>query len=292
MSKQWIAGLLLATATGLAQAEPPTPLLWKVSDADNSIYLLGSFHLLKAEDYPLADSTYAALDDAEQVVFEISPQEMNDPTLGPRMQQAGMRADGKTLQATLPAETWQALEAWATRRGANAAMFQGMEPWMASLVIGLTEMQRLGLDPTLGLDQHFAQKATEAGKPVLGLETSALQIELFDGMDDKEQLQSLQETLGELEGIEEEIGKMHAVWRAGDGDALFAKTGAEMKADYPALYARLNQDRNQAWLPRLRAMLDDSKSDDTLVVVGAMHLLGEDGVVALLKAKGYQVERL
>ena len=289
---RWIATLLLATSTGLASAEPPKPLLWKVSDGDNSVYLLGSFHLLKADDYPLADSTYAALEDAEHVVFELSPQEMNDPTLGTRLQQAGMRTDGKTLQSTLPAETWQQLEAWAARRGANPAMFQGMEPWMASLVISITEMQLLGLDPKLGLDKHFADKAVAADKRVTGLETGAMQIEMFDGMDAAQQLQSLQESLGELANIEAEINAMHAIWRAGDAEGLFRETGAEMKADYPALYERLNKDRNLAWLPRVRALLDASKSDDTLVVVGAMHLLGDDGLVALLKANGYTVERL
>lgn len=292
MSKRWIATLLLVAATGCANAEPPKPLLWKVSDADNSVYLMGSFHLLRAGDYPLADSTRAAFEDAEKVVFELSPQEMNDPTLGPRLQQAGMRTDGKTLQQTLPDATWQQLEAWATRRGASAAAFQGMEPWMASMVISLTEMQLLGLDPKLGLDQHFAQRATAAGKEVSGLETGARQIELFDGMDAKEQLQSLQETLAKLADIEVEINRMHALWRAGDADALSGAILTELKTDYPALYVRINKDRNLAWLPQLSALLDDSKDDDTLVVVGAMHLLGDDGVVALLKAKGYDVERL
>ncbi|MFY2764499.1 TraB/GumN family protein [Arenimonas sp. MALMAid1274] len=292
MSKRWIATLLLATATTFAQAEPPKPLLWKVSDADNSVYLMGSFHLLKPGDYPLAPSTDAAFEDAEKVVFELSPQEMNDPSLGPRMQQAGTRTDGKTLQQTLPEATWKQLEAWATRRGANAAMFQGMEPWLASLVISITEMQLLGLDPKLGLDKHFADRAVAAGKPVEGLETGAQQIEMFDGMDEKEQLQSLQEALAEMATMEAEIGKLHDLWRQGDADALFAGTGAEMKADYPLLYDRLNKDRNLAWMPRLRALLDQSKEDDTLVVVGAMHLLGEDGVIALLKAQGYTVERL
>ena len=292
MSKRWIAALLLATATCLAQAEPPRPLLWKVSDADNSIYLLGSFHLLKASDYPLADSTYAALKDAEKVVFELSPAEMNDPALGQRMAQAAMRTDGKTLQQSLPASTWAAFEAYAAKRKMPVANFQGFEAWFVSLIVSITEMQAVGLDPKLGLDKHFAELALKAGKPVAGLETGDQQIALFDGMGELEQQQSLQDTLDEVANIESEIDKMHALWRAGDGDGLFAETGAEMKADYPALYERLNRGRNLAWLPRLAAMLDDSDSDDTLVVVGALHLLGEDGVVEILRAKGYTVERL
>ncbi len=292
MFKSIAATLLLTLAAGIAHAEPPKPLLWKVSDADNSIYLLGSFHLLKDSDYPLADSTYAALADAEKVVFELSPAEMNDPALGQKMAAAAMRTDGKTLQQSLPEATWNQLQAYTTMRGLPIANFQPFEAWFVSLLVSVTEMQAFGLNPELGLDKHFAQRAGEAGKPVSGLETGDQQIALFDGMDEKEQLQALQDTLAEVADIETEIAKMHDLWRAGDGDALFAATGAEMKVEYPALYQRVNVDRNRAWLPRLAGMLDDSDSDDTLVVVGAMHLLGDDGVVEMLKAKGYQVERL
>lgn len=292
MSKTVFAALLLAATAGFAHADPPKPLLWKVSDADNSIYLLGSFHLLKASDYPLAESTYAALEDAERVVFELAPAEMNDPALGQKMGAAAMRTDGRTLQQSLPEATWNQLSAYTARRNIPIANFQPYEAWFISLMVSVTEMQAIGLDPALGLDKHFAQRAVAAGKPVEGLETGDQQIAMFDGMDEKEQLQSLQDTLSEVANIESEIAKMHALWRAGDGDALFAATGAQMKAEYPALYQRINVGRNRAWMPRLAGMLDDSASDDTLVVVGAMHLLGEDGVVALLRAKGYTVERL
>ena len=203
-----------------------------------------------------------------------------------------MRTDGRTLQQTLPEATWGALSAYTAKRNIPIANFQPYEAWFISLLVSITEMQAVGLNPELGLDKHFAQRATEAGKPVAGLETGEQQIALFDGMDEKQQLQALQDTLEEVANIESEIARMHDLWRAGDAEALYAATGAEMKAEYPALYQRINVERNTAWLPRLAAMLDDSSSDDALVVVGALHLLGDDGVVARLKAKGYTVERL
>lgn len=292
MSQRWILALLLACTAGPVLAEPPRPLLWKVSDADNSVYLLGSFHLLKPGDYPLAPSTDAAFEDAEQVVFELSPAEMADPAGAQRMAQAAMRADGRTLQQTLPADSWARLEAFASRRGLPLQNFQAMEPWFVSLIVSVTEMQALGLDSELGLDKHFADRAVKAGKPTRGLETFDQQIAFFDTMPAQEQTMALQETLEEVAEARTEIGRMHRLWRRGDAEGLFEETGAELKAEYPALYNRLNRDRNLAWLPRLRAMLDDSRSDDTLVVVGALHLLGDDGLVALLRAKGYRVERL
>ena len=292
MSIRFLATLLLAGLAGSACAEPPKPLLWKVSDADNSVYLLGSFHLLKAGDYPLAPAAYAALEDAERVVFELSPDEMNDPALGQKMALVAQRSDGQSLQQALPADTWAQLAAYASRRGLPLENFQGFDTWFMGLVIGITEMQVAGLDSSLGLDKYVARRALEAGKQVGALETADQQFAMFDGLGPKEQLQSLQDSLDDVGTMEQEINRMHALWRAGDGEALYALTGAEMKAEYPDLYERLNVARNRAWLPRVRAMLDGQADGDTLVVVGAMHLLGDDGVVRMLEDAGYTIERL
>lgn len=283
---------LLSLCAACAQAEPPRPLLWKVSDANNSLYLLGSFHLLKEEDYPLASSTGAAFADAEALVFELPPSELNAPALAEKMQKAALRVDGTTLQQSLPPETWRKLEDFGKSRGMAITGLQGYESWFVTLVVSMVEMQRLGLKPELGLDRHFSTLAVNAGKPTAGLETGEQQIALFDGMSATQQLQLVQDTLEDMDKSEDRINELHALWRAGDAEALFAQTGGEMKAKYPQLYARLNSDRNRAWIPELRKRLDGASQDDTLVVVGAMHLLGEDGLVAALKAKGYTVERL
>lgn len=294
MRLAWIACLLCLTlVAGCARAEPPRPLLWKVSDADNSVYLLGSFHLLRQGDYPLAASTDLAFEDAESVVFELSPSEMNDPALGQAMGAAARREDGKRLQDTLAPDTWRQLEAWAQRRGVPLENLQGFEAWFVSLTISLVEMQALGLDPKLGLDRHFAQRATEAGKPTEGLETGAQQIALFDGMDPRLQQQSLEDVLSDAGEMEENINRLHALWRQGDVDGLEAETNQRMREEYPALYARINRDRNLAWLPVIRKWLDGAGAEeDVLVVVGALHLLGDDGLVRLLREAGYTVERL
>jgi uncharacterized protein YbaP (TraB family) len=294
MRLAWIFFLLTLTFTaGCANAEPPRPLLWKVSDADNTVYLLGSFHLLREGDYPLAASTDAAFKDAESVVFELSPAEMNDPALGQMMGAAARRDDGKRLQDTLSPENWTRLEAWSKRRGVPLENLQSFEAWFVSLTISLLEMQQLGLDPSLGLDRHFAQRATRAGKATEGLETGAQQIALFDDLDARLQQQSLEDVLQDAEKMEENINRLHALWRAGDEAGLEAETNQRMRDDYPELYTRINRDRNLAWLPVLRSRLDQGGQDeDVLVVVGALHLLGEDGLVSLLKKAGYNVERL
>ena len=271
---------------------PPVPLMWKVSDADNSVYLLGSFHMLKPEDYPLSRDVDAAFADAESLVFEMAPAEMSSPELGMQMTQAGLRADGTRLDSELSAPTGAMLSAWLTANGLTQDVMQMFDPWYVGLMITVTEMTKLGLDPKLGLDAHLAALATEAGKPTAGLETGAQQIAFLDGMSKDEQLQFLAEALSESKDAKEETAKLHAAWRAGKADVLWQDMAAQMKKEYPDLYKRINVERNDTWVPKIEKHLTQSAKDDTLVVVGALHLLGPDGVVEKLRARGYTVERI
>jgi hypothetical protein len=308
--KAALVGVCIGTlALGLAAAHlwaarrgkpvsPPVPLLWKVSDNDNALYLLGSFHLLMPEDYPLSGDIDAALADAETVVFELSPAEMNSPKLPRAMAAAGAQRGGKRLNEALSPTTIARLNRWTkaneaalSRLGFDAETLQNHEPWYAGLMISLVEMGKLGLDPSLGLDRHIGDRASEAGKPTAGLERGAEQIALFDGMSAAEQLDFLEDALDSSEDGASDTLEMHADWRRGDADALWRDMGEEFRREYPALYRRINIERNDRWLPKLEARLR-ATDGDALVVVGSLHMLGEDGVVEKLRAKGYKVERI
>lgn len=279
-------------ATAATDDSTPTPLLWSVSDADNTVYLLGSFHALRAGDYPLAPSVNAAFADAERVAFELSPNEMESPTIAPMMMAAAALPAGQDLRSTLSPATWTKLEAYSAERGLPLASFSGIEPWFVALVVSMTELERMGLDPQQGLDRHLIAQAMQAGKATSGLETAAEQIAALDSMTPTEQQQALDEALTEAADFQAQMEDLHAKWRRGDADGLEALMGADMRVHYPQLYQRINVDRNQAWLPKVQAMLDDEHHDDSLVVVGSLHLLGDDGLVALLRSKGYTVERV
>ena len=291
-----LAGLL-GSASVLAADAPkvtgaPVPLLWKVSDKDNAVYLLGSFHLLRTSDYPLSVDVDAAFADTERLLFELSPEEMQSPALPQLMMQAAMRTDGKTLQQDLDAATWTRLDGWAGKNGVPLATFNGFEPWFVGLTISIVEMTKQGLDPNLGLDNHFMDKAKIAGKPTGGLERAQEQIGVLDGMDASEQRQFVTEALEQADKGSAETERLHQAWRRGDAEGLWAGMAADMKRQYPRLYQRINVDRNDAWVPKIRHILTQPGDDDALVVVGALHLLGKDGVVEKLKAQGYAVERV
>ncbi len=295
----WLLPALLAATAAATAAEPPVPLLWKVSDADNSVYLLGSFHVLRAEDHPVSPDVDAAFADAESLLFEMAPEEIASPTLALRMGQAALREDGSTLSASLPPATVAKLQRWLQEKGGALSAaglppeaVERFEPWYVGLLVSTLDMAGLGLDPELGLDRYFGNRATQAGKPTAGLETAEQQIAFLDGMDAGEQLQFLDEALdNSLEG-NDELERLHAAWRAGDADGLWNGLAAEMRQRFPDLYRHINVERNDAWLPMLEQRLQAPGEDDTLVVVGALHLLGEDGLVHKLRERGYQVERI
>ena len=283
--------VFLSAAALPARAEPPVPLLWKVSDADNSVYLLGSFHLLTKNDYPLDADVDAAFADAEELAFELSPEEASSPALAQQMLQAALRTQPGSLQQELGPDLWKRLQAYTASNGLPLAQVAAVEPWYVALTVSLMEMGKMGLEPALGLDRHFMDAAARARKPATGLELASEQIAVLSGMSLLEQKQMLAEALEEAEGGADEFRAMHAAWRSGDVDRLWMQMAAEMKRDYPALYQRINVERNDAWMPELERRLA-RKGDDTLVVVGALHLLGEDGVVEKLRARGYKVERI
>lgn len=294
-----LVALILATTTHAAPVAPPVPLLWKVSDADNSVYFLGSFHLLKPGDYPLSKDVDAAFADAESLVFEIPPDEFSSPALAMQMAQAALRTDGSRLDSDLSPALAQKLQAWLSanatsleKTGFSPPMLQMFEPWFVGLTISVVAMTDSGLDPRLGLDQHFANQAKARGKPTSGLETGAQQIAFLDGMDHDEQLQFLDEALAESSEGRRELEKLHTAWRAGDVEMLWTGMAADMKQQYPRLYRHINIERNDAWVPKIEDRLRAAGTDDTLVVVGALHLLGKDGVVEKLGNKGYRVERI
>ena len=135
-----------------------------------------------------------------------------------------------------------------------------------------------------GANKNATQAAATAGKPAAGFETGKEQIAFLDGMDAAEQVQLLDEALANAQPGHTEVDTLHALWRAGDAAALWDRMARDMQRKYPRLYRRINVERNDAWLPDVEG--------DTLAVVGALHLLGDDGLVEKLRDRGYEVERI
>ena len=279
------------TAASTAKA-PPVPLLWKVSDADNTVYLLGSFHLLKRDDYPLSEDVDTAFAAADKLVFEVPPSEMQDPATAQKALAHAGYGDARTLSKVLPPGVRDKFNVLLLQRGGSIAQYDPFEPWFVNLTLVIGLSQSMGFRAEDGLDQYLMQRAASANKPTSGLESIELQLQTLDSTPMKEQIASLQEFVDDPEKMPGMLDELLRAWRQGDVVKLDALTRGQMLANTPETYRLLNVARNDAWLPKIRKLLDGSSSDDALVVVGAMHLIGKDGVVEKLRGKGYRVERV
>ena len=177
----------------------------------------------------------------------------------------------------------------ATSLGLPIEPFKMLKPWMVALTLVQMEWQQAGFDPQLGLDKHFYDQAKADGKATQGLETAEYQISRLDGMTMEQQEHLLAESLKELDDEKANMKKLVDAWRSGDAPTVEKIVLADLKAE-PVLYQRLLVERNRNWLPKLDALF--SRPKHALVVVGAAHLVGPDGLLAALRAKGYVVEQM
>jgi uncharacterized protein YbaP (TraB family) len=272
-------------------AASPTPMLWKVSKGGSTVYLMGSMHFLKDGDYPLSPDVDAAYKNANKLVFEIAPAEMNSPATAALVIQHGMYPDAKhTLQDDLSAAVWHQVVLYGASNNLPETVLQKLAPWMMAIMMVQIESQRIGMKPEAGLDMHFMKLADTDHKPTSGLETTDQQLSIFYSAPIKDQAEFLSETLDEVADFKKEMDEEHDTWRRGDGDAMAAQAKKEF-AKYPDLYKKLVADRNQNWVPQIEKMLGEPGAS-TLVIVGALHLSGSNGVVSLLRKKGYTVDRI
>ena len=269
------------------QAAAARSFLWKVESGPKVLYLAGSVHALTADVYPLNPAFERAFQASDMLVEEIDLSQGDLLTLGPLLLAKGMYQDGRTFDAVVSKET----AALVTKRLNNPLaleLIRGMKPWMVMLMISAMQVQQAGLNVNLGLDKYFFDKAKQAGKSIVGLETAEFQIDRFDKMPESLQEQLLRSALEDLDAQSRELAAIVTAWQRGDAGSLERTLLTGFK-EYPAVYQSLIVERNHNWLPQLEKCL--GRTTPCLAVVGAAHLVGPDGLLALLRQKGYKVEQ-
>lgn len=284
-----VVAALSLTLLATAQAAEAKTFGWKATGKGGTIYLVGSIHVMSPSFYPLNPALDAAFKDSDLLVEEIDLAEMLDPMAQMAMLTRGMLPAGQSLDKMLSPATMALLKKATGDLGADASPLLRFKPWMLAISLQGIELAKAGFDPALGLDQHFYDRAKEGGRAVQGLETIEYQISRFDGMTVEQQDRMLAETLKELATQTAEVGKMGDAWKSGDVATLERLALADVKSD-PVMYQRLLVERNRNWMPKIEALF--ARRGKALIVVGAAHLIGPDGVIAMLRAKGYTVEQL
>ena len=280
---------LLALATLHLSAATPS-FLWKVAGPrGGTIFLAGSLHLLTSEYYPLAPAFDDAFAQSDLLVEELDLAEMEAPAAQLLMLTRGMMPAGQTLDTVITPRTLAEVRAKVTELGLPMAPLQLFKPWSLALTLQGMEWQKAGYDPDLGLDKHFYDRARQRQVAVKGLETLEFQIGQFDGLAMPLQDRMLSETLKEMATTSDTVGALAKAWKSGDAAAIERLALQDLKSE-PQMYQRLLLDRNRAWLPKIEALFARPKA--AFVVVGAAHLVGSDGLIAQLRAKGYSVMQL
>jgi len=264
-------------------------MLWEIrSDTGTVGYLVGSVHLMKPDIYPLGAAFDDAFAESDVVAFEVNLDSIQTqaPTLFPQL---GMYAGNKTLEDALSADTFAMLQATTDSLGIPLARLQRMEPWVVSMTLPALLYQQAGYSPQSGIDIHFFERAKEAGKPVRALETLEEQLRIFDDLSPEMQENLLRQSLQDAGRTVQMMDEMADAWTHGDIERLETMLNEEMQQDFPMLYRRLLVDRNENWMPQIESMIENN--DRPMIVVGAGHMAGPNGLIALLEAQGYTVEQ-
>lgn len=285
--RRWFCVSLFGLLGGLtAHAAAP---VWAIRGAHATIYLAGSVHLLRSKDAALPGAFDRAYADADSLVMEIDLDDLNPLESQGWMLEHGMFGDDRTLESVIGKARYQRLEKAGNELGMPAEALQQLEPWLAAMTLAQLEYTKLGFDPEQGVEKQLERRARADHKPITGLETLQEQLGLLDGLSYDEQSKFLDLTLEEMHEMQGETDSLLAAWRSGNAAQLDSMLSEEYRVS-PALYRMLVADRNKRWMPQIERLLAGNK--DVLVVVGALHLVGNGGLLELVKTRGYKPEQL
>jgi uncharacterized protein YbaP (TraB family) len=282
-----VAAAMAAVAVATSAAQPRT-FMWKATRQQGAVYLVGSVHMLTKDFYPLAAPIEAGFKDSDLLVEEVDLAEMLAPDQQFSLLARGMLPPGQTLDKVVSPATMALVNARVGSLGMPASALQQFKPWFLAMTLMAVEWEKAGFDAALGLDKHFYDRAHGEGKAVQGLETTEYQISRFDGMAMTQQDRFLAESLKDLDAEKASVQKIADAWKAGDLPTLERLVLQDVKDD-PFMYQRLLVERNRNWLPKIEALF--ARPGRAFIVVGAAHLVGPDGLIAMLKAKGARVDQ-
>ncbi|WP_420479862.1 TraB/GumN family protein [Brevundimonas sp. FT23028] len=276
-----------ATAAATPRAEGAGPALWVVRDADSTIYLFGTIHVLRPTTAWATDRVDAAFDSADQIWFEITNADDQAAAL-PIIQRLGLSPQ-TPLSSLLTPEEKAELDAAAASVGLPAAQMDIFRPWFAGLTLSVAPLIKAGYDPQSGVELVLKARAQAAGKPLHGLETLEEQVGMLAGMPEEAQLDFLRSTLKTFDNATTELDRLVDAWAAGDVAAI-ERYGVDDMKDDRELYEALLVRRNTNWAGQIQTLLDGSGT--AFIAVGAAHLAGDDSVQAILEGRGVHVERV
>lgn len=281
----WLVAVGLLSCLTAEAASP----VWAIRGAHNTVYLAGSVHLLPTAQATLPVGLTRAYADSSRLVMEIDLGTLDQEQIGNWILEHGRLPAGTTLRTVIGEQRYGELAHAAGDFGLPAPMLDTQAPWVVAIELTDLEYLKLGFDPNQGVEQQLVQRAHTDGKPTAGLETVDAELGSLSGLSQADQVRLLDQTLQELNEPPSELEEIVSAWRSGDAPRL-AKLLAEEYREFPGLYQPLVTKRNRLWLPQIERML--AATNNCLVVVGALHLVGDGGLLELLRRDGYKPVQL
>jgi len=288
---KWVPALVLLLASSPAfAAENGHPLsMWQIDGASNSIYLLGSIHMLREKDHPIPSAIYDAYAQAEALIMEIDMDDIDPVAEQALATELGLIQDGRALRDLMGPELYAQAESLAQELQIPLKLLEKSEPWYAAINVEMMMLMRIGFNPMQGIEFHLSEYAKRDNKEIFGLETTRQQLEFLDGLSLESQRDLLIQTLSESMELTEVMDELVDAWRYGDIEFLEKSLLVDMQ-EIDELHQTIVVNRNRNWVVKIQELLREK--DDYLIIVGALHLVGKEGVPNLLSQRGHKVTQL
>jgi len=285
------------TRAVLLTKEASKGYIWKVEKDGVEVHLLGSVHLGDASMYPLRDEVEAAFDNADHLVVEVNVAQLPDKQTAQEIATLQTYSDGSTLKDHVSAETYKRVQTFLTDLGLEINAYDAFKPWAVYLDMSNYVAATSGYQGGLGIDRYYLNRAQEQNKPILELESYISQVKIFDSYSKELQELQVNEVLDGIYGGTETAGStepsiqvLTELWIQGDDAGLEQLIKSVQES--PELYEKLLKNRHAGMIEKIEGYLNNDNKDSYFVITGYLHMLGEDGLVTLLKEKGYTVTRI
>ena len=274
--------------------------LWEVESSKSKVYLLGSIHIMPKDTYPLNEQIEKAFTASDILVVELDPQNVDQAEMNTLVMETGLYPKETTLQSKIPESLFKTLTEKFKTFGMTPEQFNRFKPWLAGLTLNMLALKQVKIEKAQGIDLHFINKAKAREKemPILELEKPVTQLTALSSMPEDIQSKFLQSCVDDFDKVQEEFGKVLAAWKKGDTDSLdklARQKIKDMEAELPGIityYNALFPEREKEMLKKIATYLEDEKKQTYFVIVGAFHLVGDDGMLQALKDMGYTIRQL
>ena len=288
--KRILLAFLAFAVLGSCAARPghERHFLWVLAGEHNRVYVMGSFHLLRPQDYPLAAEIEEAYRDAEALCMEIDVDDTDEGALAFKMLALARLPPGASLKTEL-GESYPMVSSKARALGIDLAPLDAFQPWFVALTASVTQLMKLGFNPNEGVEKYFQRRAKTDHKEICGFETAEDQFSLLAGMSVREQAALLSQSIDELGDVQRQMNEMLDAWKHGDEKTL-RRTAFRQMEQNPELYKSMILDRNKRFAAGIEKLLGERR--DYLVIIGAGHLVGRDSVLRMLRKDGHRTRQL